>query len=305
MQGQNNCDFFRTQIFDYVSDTLSDSEKVTFLSHVDICPVCKQELLKVEAITSATSALPEIEVPDGLYESVSSKIAQLADTPKSNKIYFIRRFASVVVPLAACAALAIGVYSNGLLYKFTGSDDILSPPINHREVNYDEPPTPESSAHGVETTLPKVPDVPANAARVITNHTAGDNSTAQNTTPEDFSTEESPMPPPSARTSVQNNEDTDISVAEYSLTDDANQTPAAYHEGMASFPARCTIVTTNIEAFSARFDADILDGKINIDIPFDNINSLMEFAADYGVEINFEYSTEQSDTISVTVLIKE
>lgn len=127
MQKKENadCEVYRAMLFDYVSDNLSEQDKAELLMHIELCPECKKELCEAEAIISAASELDEVEVPDKLRAAVSASLAAEAATVR--KRTDIRRYAlRTLLPVAACAALAVGIYSGGIYDRFVNSDDILS-----------------------------------------------------------------------------------------------------------------------------------------------------------------------------------
>ena len=120
-----DCNFFKNQIYDYMSDSLNDAEVKELLTHIESCPECKRELDTLKAIISASASIPQVEVPDGLAASVFEKLKEDTQviTPKR---YKFKHFASVALPLAACIALSIGIFSGGLYDRFIASDNIIS-----------------------------------------------------------------------------------------------------------------------------------------------------------------------------------
>ncbi len=319
MQHQiDNYEVWRTMLFDYVSDMLSDEEKARLLSHLDSCPDCKEELLKIQAIIGVAQTLPEVEVPDGLRESVAEQITKISGKAKPNKIYSIRRFASVALPLAACAVLAIGIYSNGLIDNFIKSDDILSSPVvtdTTDNTHNNETPAAETDA----STVPQVENNGSAHINTFENKTevksktpsndkiqkegSTDTSSAVNETPQnDVSTEKS-----SDIGTVQNDiatEESESLVAPASAGGSAvtetDQIAAYNSREITSYPASCTIVVSDLTVFAASFGGDATNDVITISISADNIDALMAFAAEYAIDISFEYSDAYSDTISVT-----
>lgn len=323
MQHQNDdCKIYRMQLFDYVSDMLSEAESEALLSHLDNCPQCKEELLKIKTILGAATALPEVEVPEGLRESISAQISSLADNPRPRKVYSIRRFASVALPLAACAVLAIGIYSNGLLDSFINSDEILSSSVTtetesvspSNETHNDETPTTtenENTAIAPDTDFGSAhTEAPAKSETETKAQT--DNANQSERTEADQTTAESePIQSDSNNISSGGNAEANnasIAIAEYPVAEEADNSAAynarAYQDN-SSYPVSCTIITDNVSAFAAQFDGVASADEISIEISADKLDAIMEFAAVYGAEISFEYSSEHSDTIMVTVQTKE
>ncbi len=322
MQHQSDdCKVYCAMLFDYVSDLLSDEEKADLLSHLDICPDCKEELLKIQAIIGAAQTLPEVEVPDGLRESVAEQISDIANKPKHRNIYTLRRFASVALPLAACAVLAIGIYSNGLLDSFVNSDDILSSAVS-TETETLQSPTYTDETPTAENVTPTTTQSKNNGSAHIKSDTSSKNKTevksetpANNPIPEDVATDNATA----VSEAVQNDVSTDTSddsenfvapampapVSAGSAAEETDKIAAYNSRGAMSYPVSCTIITFDLSAFAARFGGDAANNVINTSVSADNIDALMDFAAKYAVEISFEYSPEYSDTISVTAQTKE
>ncbi len=315
---ENDCKVYRTMLFDYVSDLLSDEENTVLCSHIEICPHCSRELAEIKSIIGAAASLPEVEAPDGLRESVAEQIAKISGKAKPNKIYSLRRFASVALPLAACAVLAIGIYSNGLLDNFIKSDDILSSPV----VTDTTDNTHNNETSAAETDVSTVPQLDDNGSAhintfenktesksetpsndIIQKEGTTDTSSAVNETPQnDVSTEKS-----SNIGTVQNDivtEESESLVAPASAGGSAvtetDQIAAYNSREITSYPASCTIIVSDLTVFAASFGGDATNDVITISISADNIDALMAFAAEYAIEISFEYSDEYSDTISVT-----
>lgn len=127
MQKKENadCEVYHAMLFDYVSDNLSEQDKAELLMHIESCPECKNELCETEAIMNAASELDEIEVPDDLRAAVSASLA--AEAAAVRKRISIRKYAlRTILPVAACAALAVGIYSGGIYDRFVNSDNIIS-----------------------------------------------------------------------------------------------------------------------------------------------------------------------------------
>lgn len=316
MQHQSDdCKVYRTMLFDYVSDLLSDEEKADLLSHLDICPDCKEELLKIQAIIGATQTLPEVEVPIGLRESVTERISDMANKSKPRNIYALRRIASFALPLAACAVLAIGIYSNGLLDSFVNSDDILSSAVS-TETETLQSPTYNDETPTAENVAPTTTQSKNNGSAHIKSDIASKNKTevkseapTNNTIPEDVATDNAAA----VSEAVQNDVSKDTSddsenfvapVSEGSASEETDRIAAFNSREAMSYPVSCTIVTYDLSAFTARFGADATNDVITTTISADDIDFLMEFAAQYAAEISFEYSSEYSDTILVTAQTK-
>ena len=121
-----DCEAVKELLFDYVSDVLGDEERAAVSAHINQCPECRQEFEAIQAILGAAASIEDVEVPAGLKASVFERIRQENGKPQSNRRLVIRNIVRVALPVAACAALAIGIYSSGLYDKFVDSDNTVS-----------------------------------------------------------------------------------------------------------------------------------------------------------------------------------
>lgn len=124
-QKNSNCELYRDMLYDYVSDNLSEQDRADFVMHINSCPDCKRELDELNAILGAASEIEEVEVPDSVRAAVSASLA--AESVKLRNRKKIYKFtASTVLPIAACAALAIGIYSGGIYDDINKADDMIT-----------------------------------------------------------------------------------------------------------------------------------------------------------------------------------
>ncbi len=127
-----NCEMYRSLLFDYVSDNLSKQESDELLLHIKSCPECMRELEEIESILSAAAEMPELEVPSTLKAAVSIQLAEVENEIKLRKKRIYRYAVGTFMPIAACAVLAIGIFSGGFYDKVINTDNIISmePPYN-------------------------------------------------------------------------------------------------------------------------------------------------------------------------------
>lgn len=118
------CEEYRARLFDYASDLLDSDERAELELHINSCPGCRAELAAISAMLEAAADIPEVEAPDGLENSVIDKVMRTERAAKRRIVF--KRAMQWTVPLAACAAIAVGVYSSGLYSRFISSDDMIT-----------------------------------------------------------------------------------------------------------------------------------------------------------------------------------
>lgn len=124
-QENSNCELYRDMLYDYASDNLSEQDRADFLMHINSCPDCKRELDELNAILGAASEIEEVEVPDSVRTAVSAALTAESVKIRNRKKLF-KFTASTVLPIAACAALAIGIYSGGIHDDINKADHMIT-----------------------------------------------------------------------------------------------------------------------------------------------------------------------------------
>ncbi len=303
---ENNCSIYKEQLFDYVSDLLGDTEREALLSHIQLCPECKNELTEIQAILKATADIPELEVPSSLKISVSEKLAEQSRKATSNRIVF-RRFASVAIPFAACIALAVGIFSNGTIDKFMNADNIISSgktevsTINEVTEQFDDLPTAVQEE-------PQTAQAPSTPKKVEPKVSREKTDTPQ-TTPSPVQTEapqtdalqaEAPQPEAASDSTMFKRFIPDAeeaaspaAVAEYS----ADNAPVA---PISEVPCSCVVTTDNLSAFADKYGADEAS-EISFEILADEWDSFESFANGIGASLEVEYTTEGNGYVSIIV----
>lgn len=330
-----NCSFYQQQIFDYFSDLLGEKESSALMSHIQSCPQCRSEFEELQAILDAASALPEKEVPHGLKEAVYQKLEDV--TPAKAAIsHKWRRLVSVAVPLVACAVLAIGIYQGGIYEKFVGSDNIISvvPETNNystdsaTETNDTEtadtetaaaPADNSSSADTKVTTKAVVPaeKTPPAAEEIydkadsgsatfpVASGGGGSSSGAapkeEANTSASFAREgspelaEQPLPVNAGRMAVPAFDE-----AEEDISATSTDEKPATEESLSDIPLACTVTVDDISVFTEDTLSEE-DDKIYISVSAEEWESFKSFALSQGASLNFTYSEEPVDFVSVTI----
>ncbi len=134
---ESECDRYCEQLFDYVSDILTEDERAAIELHIGSCQRCAKELEEIRAILGAAAALAEPEVPDGLRTAVSERLLREERATNLKKRRFMRA-AQIAVPIAACAALAIGIYSGGLYDRYMNAYDMVTTGITENSAQNDD-----------------------------------------------------------------------------------------------------------------------------------------------------------------------
>lgn len=121
-----DCDICKDMLYDYVSDNLSTENKTAVEKHIGLCPRCAEELTEVKGLISMLNGFEEVPVPKDLELSLNKALEETANEIKiKNKRLRFRRVTSAIVPFAAAAVLAIGLYSGGAFDKYINSDSIF------------------------------------------------------------------------------------------------------------------------------------------------------------------------------------
>ena len=121
----NDCEKFKARLFDYASDMLSETESRELIEHINSCPECRAELAGIKAILSAAAEIENVKPSDELKKRISLGLAEEAQKIRRSRRVRIGRTAAAAVSLAACAALAVGIYSGGIYDKFMKADDTV------------------------------------------------------------------------------------------------------------------------------------------------------------------------------------
>lgn len=111
------------KFFDYASD-LSDDEKDEISEHIKEFPECEREFKELQAILAAAREIRDEEPSEEFKNRLAFAIEQEGQKIKRSRKIKIGRFAASALSFAACAALAIGIYSGGLYDKLMKTDDL-------------------------------------------------------------------------------------------------------------------------------------------------------------------------------------
>lgn len=331
---EHECDKYKEQLFDYVSDVLTDEERAAVELHIGSCEKCAKELEEIRTILGAAAALDEPEIPDGLRAAVSERIMREENAARFKKRRFMR-IAQIAVPFAACAVLAIGIYSGGLYDKYMNADNMISTGDN--SVQTEEISAVDNTDTEQETDIPDVPV--AETPEKETNKKPQSNQAADTTTKsvsEDVAVaenmpaqpDEAPEPVPAEESAEAVNtpiaEATDA-VAEYSVirsveTDMAIPEFAEEAEEMAAggggavsgggsaaakvqkaenTPTSCTIITDDPDAFAKGFGKELTDGTFVL--VQGEWKAFVEYVRESGAQLDADFSGEYNGQTLVTV----
>lgn len=119
----NDCKKYRELLFDYASDMLDDAESKELEMHINSCSECSGKMTEIKAMLAAAAQI-EDEKPSGeLKKRISESLAEEARRIRQRRRIIFGRTAAAAISVAACAALAVGIYSGGIYDKFVKNDD--------------------------------------------------------------------------------------------------------------------------------------------------------------------------------------
>ena len=119
----NGCEKYRELLFDYASDMLDDAESKELEMHINSCPECSGELTEIKAMLAAAAQIEEEKPSSELKNRISASLAEESRRIRQRRRIIFGRTAAAAVSFAACAALAVGIYSGGIYDKFVKNDD--------------------------------------------------------------------------------------------------------------------------------------------------------------------------------------
>ncbi len=119
----NGCEKYRELLFDYASDMLDDAESKELEMHINSCPECSGELTEIKAMLAAAAQIEEEKPSSELKNRISASLAEESRRIMQRRRIIFGRTAAAAVSVAACAALAVGIYSGGIYDKFVKNDD--------------------------------------------------------------------------------------------------------------------------------------------------------------------------------------
>lgn len=120
-----DCEKCRELLFDYVSDLTDETESRAVAEHIELCPECGRELEFIKTMLAAAAEIPEVPVPDEVREAVDFRLKAAEAEIKRERSGKFRRIVSAAVPIAAAAALTIGMYTGGVFDKLRSADEVM------------------------------------------------------------------------------------------------------------------------------------------------------------------------------------
>jgi mycothiol system anti-sigma-R factor len=134
------CDAYRADIQLYLDNELNDNQREVFLSHLDGCPSCTQELEAQRALSRVLQqARPLFSAPTSLRETVMQTLAEPAEAPAAPRMVGPRRLAvyprwpawgAIAAALLLC--IALGLLLPLLIKREHAMDYVASAVAAHR-----------------------------------------------------------------------------------------------------------------------------------------------------------------------------
>lgn len=159
-----DCDTCLERMFDAVCGSLSEEEMQPFRAHLDSCADCRAEYQSLLAMHRLTEQDPVPEMPADFEKTLHEKLTAAADEmmteTKEKKRIPLRdmrkKQVKILISAAACAAIAIGVFSGGLYQRYLHADDVWN------ETETVKTPTESAQPRPMETTDPQTETAPVN-----------------------------------------------------------------------------------------------------------------------------------------------
>ncbi len=291
MQNEQECNCHK--LFDYVSDILSETEKSDFELHMNSCPDCKKDFLILKNIMGAVSAIPEIEVPDSLRNSVSEALKNTGRIGSIKNRFNIRQIVKFAAPVAACAAVAIGFFSGGVYDSFSASNPEISSGLTEQAPVASENPTDTAQKVIVDENKPIQSEKPYKQSPKSSEKPIGEDSA---TTP--FS-EKIPTETDSG------------AIVALEIQENSGQIPevangeiesSVYARRTVKIPSSCVIKADKAEEFIASINIEIIDNtERGFKIKVEDWDSFESYIAEFGAEYEVEYSDDIVYNIDIEI----
>lgn len=328
-------DEYSERLFDYVSDVLADEERAAVERHIASCAKCKAELNEIKAIIQATEELDEPEIPSGLRDAISDRIANEEKIRRANRKSFGRAI-QFVVPIAACAALAIGVYSGGVYDKYMKADDVISTgeSISQNETVYNAEAEESAKADAAQTRELNAETEAAPKSKEVKNNKKAQNTTKseplqksveekteetlnESDTASRESGEDAALPMTLSEDTAVNSDIVEsaadvpsvaaekaVGTAESMTDSGAAATRAAEgakvkSKNTAEAPTTCTVITDEPNEFATGFKKELTDEKFIVSQ--DEWKAFVEYVRNYGARLDADFSGEYTGETIVIV----
>lgn len=105
------CVQIEEMIQDYIDEQLSEEQVQTMKSHIDTCDACREYYDLMVEMVGSLNALEEVEVPEGLHQSIMDSVQAQMPLVKTKGKFNYRRFMKPAMSVVAAAFLLFVVFT--------------------------------------------------------------------------------------------------------------------------------------------------------------------------------------------------
>ena len=112
------CSQIKKMISPYVDDELNPGNRKVFLSHIEGCDLCRQELKRVEKVHQIFASAERYQAPYGFETAILARVSEATDSRLPWPLRALRvqsLFAQAAKAALALAVIAIGIVSGSIL----------------------------------------------------------------------------------------------------------------------------------------------------------------------------------------------
>lgn len=125
---KKKCKELEMKLYAYADDGLNEEDKALVEEHISVCPECKKSLDEIYELAELVNSLPEIELSEEYKQELFDKAwtrIEAKEKAKLRRKKLIARTTASTLAVAACAAMAFGVYSGGVYDKLNKADEMI------------------------------------------------------------------------------------------------------------------------------------------------------------------------------------
>lgn len=125
---KKKCKELEMKLYFYAEDGLNEEDKAMVEKHISVCPECKKSLDEIYELAEWVNDLPEIELSEEYKQELFDKTWARIEAKERTKLRrkkLIARTTASTLAVAACAAMAFGVYSGGVYDKLNKADEMI------------------------------------------------------------------------------------------------------------------------------------------------------------------------------------